>query len=304
MASSYTLNKSIEQPGYNDYAADPTGWSGPVNDDWDVIDTALGGRLALNATGSVGTVNLTITQTRNPIITITGAMTGNAVYTLPENTNASAIVGGQWIIYNNTSGNYTVTIAPISGGGTSVVCAQGLRSVIYSDGINIAFADTRIQPGGANTEIQFKSGGVFSASSKMTFDGTTTTIDTLDVTNNLSVGNDVLATGDVSDGIGNLRTVPVNSQTASYVLLASDAGKFISITTGGVTMNTGVFTVGENVTIYNNSGSSQTITQGSGVTLRQVGTATTGSRTIAQYGLATLLCVATNTYVVTGAGVT
>jgi len=146
MASSYTLNKSIEQPGYNDYAANPTGWSGPVNDDWDVIDTALGGRLALNATGSVGTVNLTITQTRNPIITITGAMTGNAVYTLPENTNASAIVGGQWIIYNNTSGNYTVTITPISGGGTSVECAQGKRTIIYSDGTNVAIADDRVAP--------------------------------------------------------------------------------------------------------------------------------------------------------------
>ena len=304
MASSYTLNKFIEQPEYNSFALSVGGWSVPINDDLAVIDTALGGRLALNATGPVGTVNLTSTETQNPIITITGAMTGDATYTLPANWNASAIVGGQWIVYNNTSGNHTVTITPISGGGTSVVCAQGLRSVVYSDGINIAFADTRVQPGGADTEIQFKSGGAFSASSKMTFDGTTTTIDTLDVTNNLSVGNDVLATGDVSDGIGNLRTVPVNSQTASYVLLASDAGKFISITTGGVTMNTGVFTVGENVTIYNNSGSSQTITQGSGVTLRQVGTATTGSRTIAQYGLATLLCVATNTYVVTGAGVT
>jgi len=144
MASSYTSNKSLEKPAYNDYAANPTGWSGPVNDDWDAIDTAFGGGLSLNATGSVGTVNLTITQTRNLIITVTGVMTGNAIYTLPQNTSATAIVGGQWIVYNNTSGSFTVTISPISGGGTSVACTQGKRTIIYSDGTNIAIADDRV----------------------------------------------------------------------------------------------------------------------------------------------------------------
>ena len=134
----------MEKPAYNDYAANPTGWSGPVNDDWDAIDTAFGGGLSLNATGSVGTVNLTITQTRNLIITVTGVMTGNAIYTLPQNTSATAIVGGQWIVYNNTSGSFTVTISPISGGGTSVACTQGKRTIIYSDGTNIAIADDRV----------------------------------------------------------------------------------------------------------------------------------------------------------------
>ena len=109
----------------------------------------------------------------------------------------------------------------------------------------------------------------------------------------------------VSDAKGELRTVPVNSQTGAYNVAASDAGKFISITTGGVSvLTTTAFTVGQSVSIYNNSGSSQTITQGTSVTLRQVGTANTGNRTLAQYGLCTLLCVASNTYVITGGGVT
>jgi hypothetical protein len=34
------------------------------------------------------------------------------------------------------------------------------------------------------------------------------------------------------------------------------------------------------------------------------GTATTGNRTLAQRGVATLLCVASNTFVITGAGIT
>jgi hypothetical protein len=88
------------------------------------------------------------------------------------------------------------------------------------------------------------------------------------------------------------------------VLVSSDAGKYISITTGGVTVPSGVFSAGETVTIYNNSSSDQTVTQGSSVTMYQVGTANTGNRTLAQRGLATVICVASNTFVITGGGLT
>ena len=101
--------------------------------------------------------------------------------------------------------------------------------------------------------------------------------------------------------------VPQNSQTAAYVLVLADRGKHISITTGGVTVNASIFSAGDAVTVFNNSGSSQTITQGTSVTLRLGGTATTGSRTLAQYGVATLLCIvggATPTFVIGGSGVT
>jgi hypothetical protein len=110
--------------------------------------------------------------------------------------------------------------------------------------------------------------------------------------------------GYISDKIGNVRSVPQNAQTTGYTLVALDAGKHISITTGGVTVPASVFSIGDTVTIYNNSGSNQTITQGSSVTLRQVGTASTGNRTLAQYGLCTVLCVASNTFVITGGGLT
>lgn len=107
----------------------------------------------------------------------------------------------------------------------------------------------------------------------------------------------------ISDSIGELRTVPVNSQTSAYVAVASDAGKFISITTGGVTVNSSTgFTTGQSMSIYNSSGSNQTITA-TGITLYQAGTANTGNRTLAQRGLCTILCVGSNTYVITGSGV-
>lgn len=108
----------------------------------------------------------------------------------------------------------------------------------------------------------------------------------------------------VNDSKGDVRDIPQNSQTTSYTLVAGDAGKHV-FTTAGVTVPSGVFTVGEAVTIYNNTTGDLTITQGSNVTLRQAGASGTGNRTLAQRGLATVLCVsgANGTeFVIGGAG--
>lgn len=110
--------------------------------------------------------------------------------------------------------------------------------------------------------------------------------------------------GTIRDQIGDVRDLVNSSKTAAYVPAATDNGKLINITTGGITINASVFTAGQNVTIYNNSGSSQTITQGTSVTMYLAGSATTGNRTLAQRGIATILCVASNTFVCSGAGVT
>jgi len=101
-----------------------------------------------------------------------------------------------------------------------------------------------------------------------------------------------------------LTQIPQNSQTSGYTLVIGDSGKHISITTGGVTVPSGVFSAGDSITVFNNSGSDQTITQGGSVTLRFAGTSSTGNRTLAQYGVCSILCVASNTFVISGAGLT
>jgi hypothetical protein len=108
----------------------------------------------------------------------------------------------------------------------------------------------------------------------------------------------------ITDSIGNVRTIVQNPQTAAYVLVVGDSGKHISITTGGVTVNASIFSAGQAITIFNNSASNQTITQGTSVTMYLAGTATTGNRTLAQRGICTILCVGSNTFVISGAGLT
>jgi len=135
-------------------------------------------------------------------------------------------------------------------------------------------------------------------------DGTTTRFTFSRTTGNLTVTGNVNVGGSVTDSKGEVRTIPQNAKTSSYILVAADSGKHISITTGGITVPSGIFSAGDAISIYNNSGSSQTITQGSGTTLRLSGTATTGNRTLLQYGLCTVLCVASNVFVVSGSGLT
>ena len=93
------------------------------------------------------------------------------------------------------------------------------------------------------------------------------------------------------------------TKTSSYILTASDIGTLVQTNTT-VTVDQNIFTAGDAITIYNNSASNITITQGTNVTFYLAGTATTGSRTLAQRGVATVLCVASNAFVVSGSGLT
>jgi len=92
--------------------------------------------------------------------------------------------------------------------------------------------------------------------------------------------------------------LPVSTNT---IIVGSDRGKYLNIS-ANVTINSSTgFSSGDAVSIYNSSSGNITITA-TGVTLRLAGTATTGNRTLSQKGLATILCVGTNDYVISGAG--
>ena len=199
MTSSYTTNKNIEKPAYNDYATNPTGWSGPVNTDWDIIDRSLGGTQVKNPTGVSGTVDLTVVECQPPILIFgtsisgTATLTANILYRIPSG------VGGVWTIYNNTTGAFTITVGS-AGGGTSVVIPQTYHTTIYSDGTNIRLTDDKI-PGGSNRQIQFNSNGAFGASSTFVYDASGNVgIGTASPAYPLDVDGVIRASGSVSAG--------------------------------------------------------------------------------------------------------
>ncbi len=148
----------------------------------------------------------------------------------------------------------------------------------------------------ASTKLSFNpSTGVLSATSFAGSGANLTGVITTAGTGLSSSGSTLNATGST-----------INSQTTGYTLVAADAGKTISITTGGVTIPNAVMSAGNIVTIYNNSGSSQTITQGASLTLQWAGQASssTGNRTLGLYGLATIVFISSSNAIISGAGLT
>jgi hypothetical protein len=188
MASSYTTNKTLEKPGNGDYVDT---WNVPVNTDMDVIDQAFGGVTSLNATS--GSATLSTAQYRSLILSISGAISANVTYTIPSG------IGGEWIVRNTTTdatgGPWTVTVAS-AGGGTSVTLDRNVNFLLFSDGTNIRSIGTVVP--GSNTQVIFNSSGAFSASSNMTWNGTTLTATNLAATTNITAGGSITATGNVT----------------------------------------------------------------------------------------------------------
>ena len=110
--------------------------------------------------------------------------------------------------------------------------------------------------------------------------------------------------GTVSDSKGNVRSIPAKDQggASEYTLIASDAGKTILRYGGGLTIPNSVMTTGDAVTIINASGSDITLTQGSGFTLYNTADASTGNRTLAGRGMATIWFPGSSSGYISGAG--
>ena len=234
--------------------------------------TADGGGITLKGATdkTINWVNSTDRWTFNQGIEITVA--DNTVYSATANT-----VNGLRIYNDSNVDNGFAGIELSSTDGDDYTGSVLLKGI--ADGTNYS-SDFVIQTrhsGAYGERLRIQSGGAAEFSSTVT--GTT-----------------------ISDSKGDVRSIPQNHKTGAYVLLASDAGKCITITTGGVTVNTSIFSAGDAVTIINHSGSDQTITQGSSFTLHNTADAATGNRTLAGRGMATIWFENYNEAYISGAG--
>ena len=281
-------------------------------------DTNIIGGLNVSGITTLGvtsTTNLTSQQ-----LNVSGITTLAGNVNLGDNTADDINVSGEFIsnLIPNATNTYdlgsstqrwkdlwiagTVTGNSFSGSGTNLTGI--VTSITAGSGISVNSNTGNVTITGVGTQWVTTAAGIHTLSNVGI--GTTNPTSKLTVSGNTNISGVITATT-VNDSIGNVRAIPQNAQTSAYILAASDVGKHISITTGGVTVNASIFSVGDVVSIYNNSTSNQTITQGTSVTMYLGGTATTGNRTLAQRGIATVLCVvggATPTFVISGSGLT
>lgn len=184
-----------------------------------------------------------------------------------------------------------LTVSPISGGSVTITASGGGGSgIVIKDDDSLVGTATTINFG-SNLSVSSISAGLVTVTATSSGAGIGTTG---------SINTTGIITASAFYGVG----LPQNLRTNAYVLSSSDAGKHVAISTGGITLNSSIFDVGDVVTIYNDSEYSQGIAVGLGVTMRRVSIGDTGNRGLNAYGLATILCIGTDSYIISGAGVT
>jgi hypothetical protein len=255
------------------------------------------GDITVSSSGTVWTIDATV---------VTNAKLANvATATFKGRTTAGTgspedLTGTQATALLDTFTTSLKGLAPASGGGTT--------NYLRADGTWAAPAGTTysvftstvnglVPASGGGTTNFLRADGTWAGAASPGANTDITALDQ-DVT--------ITASGTIAANTIGYRGLPQSAKTSAYTLASGDQGKHISITTGGISIPVSVFAAGEAITIYNDSGSTQTITPNASVTLRMAGTSNTGTRNLAQYGLCTILCIvggATPTFVISGAGV-
>ena len=128
MASTYTTRLRLEKQGTGENA---NTWGDKTNDTFDLIDEAIYGYAAKSVAGSSNVTltnsNATADESRQGVLEFTGTLTGNINVLLPT-------VESKYIVYNNTAGSYTLTVATTGNTGTGTAVVQGSHALMYSNG--------------------------------------------------------------------------------------------------------------------------------------------------------------------------
>ena len=213
MTSSYT-NLGIELMVTG---ANAGTWGTKTNTNLEIVEQ-IQGYVNKSIAGGAQTTTLAIadgstasSDARNLIIELSGTITGNQVVTVPDSIEKS------YIVFNNTSGAFTVEFKTVSGTGVTWTTTDKGKKMVYSDGTNVVDA--------AFTEVSSDispqlSGDLDLNSNDITGTGNINTTGNIDITGTLTADNDVQA-----DSIG-VGTAP--SGTTGQIRATDDITAFYS----------------------------------------------------------------------------
>jgi|TARA_Y100000310_G_scaffold256421_1_gene264199 hypothetical protein len=118
----------------------------------------------------------------------------------------------------------------------------------------------------------------------------------------LKMNGDAIFAGTVTDSMGPLRRLGIDPASTSFTLTTSYPGQLIRMSGSGqtITVPQNVLSAGDMISIFNVSSGDMTVAQGTGVTLYNAADGTTGNRTLAAKGICTIVCTASNEFVISG----
>lgn len=236
--------------------------------------------LGLGSLATASSVNLTTQVT--DVLPLTNGGTGANTASAARTALGATTLGANVFTITNPD---AVTFPRFNADNTvSALSAADFRTAIGAGTSSTTGTVTSVSGTGSANGLSLS--GTVTSSGSITLSGSVTSV----------------ATGATIDGVViGYRNIP--RSTTSSTATTGDVGKCIAVT-AGITIPNSTFAAGDAISIYNNSGSSVTITQASGLTMYLAGTATTGNRTLAQRGIATIWFNSATECVISGGGLT
>lgn len=314
VASTNTANTLVLRDASGNFAAGVITATGITNTGNTTLGDASGDTLTVNATP---TFNVAIPATSGgtgqssyAIGDVLFASTTTALSKLADVATGNALLsGGVGVAPAYGKVGLTTHVSgtlPVANGGTGVTTSTGTGNVVLSASPTLTgtpIAPTAA-PGTNTTQIATTAfvtnvAGSLGTISSQNANNVAITGGTID-----NVTTSGSSTAAVS-GLGYLG-IPQNAKSAGYTLALTDAGKHIYYTGGAATLvvptNASVaFPLGTVITLINNGSGSLTISTTS-ITMNFAGTTSTGNRTLATKGMATLIKVTTDGWFISGVG--
>ena len=298
MASTYSSDLKLELMATGENAGT---WGNKTNTNLNLIQQAIGGYQSIDVTSAdvdLDMNNGAISNARNMVVRFSS--TGSGLSAARTVTVPNSLEKFYLFVDDTTHDGNTLTVKMNNGTSSGFTCVQGKSHFAYANGseinlvsgsqlANLTLNDILTNGNSSTGTINVSNITVSAA----------TTCNTIVASSTVSATDNITTTaGNVVDQKGEMRLVPVESKSSNYTLQASDHGKVIAISAGDITVPSGVFSAGQTVTIYAN-GSKIDINR-SGVTMYWATDGSNANRDLQSRGVATILCVASNTFVITG----
>ena len=270
-------------------------WGTKTNTNLDIIQQAASGYHSQTIAGGAQTTAMLITDgdatsttdsltnaARNQVIELTGTITGNQIVTFPTSTE------GMHVVFNNTSGGYTVQLkgASDSGSGTTFATDDKGKKFVYMSGTNLVEIVTGTVTADSTTTFtnktftapKYADGGYVAdanGNENLVWGTTGSAVNEFKIANAATGAGPTLSSQGGDDNVDinitpkgsgdvvlSADTVTVGDAAAAATVRSSGAGT-LTVTTGGATdliLSTNNGTTSSNITITDAAGGDVTVT--------------------------------------------